>query len=94
MKLQPVKTHILAKFYNPPKQKIVTQSKVLSGEHRTIIEVIAVGPEVATCKVGDFLWLKPGSTPIGVDEKESLGVFDDTHVLGVTDDTRPLEVTV
>lgn len=92
MNLKPVKTHILAKFYNPPAQKIVTQSKSLGGEFRTIIEVVAVGPDVVTCKVGDFVWLKPNSAPIGVDEKESLGVFDDTHVLGITDDTRPLTI--
>lgn len=92
MNLKPAKTHILAKFYNPAEQKIVTQSKTLAGEYRTIIEVLAVGPDVTTCKVGDFVWLKPGSSPVGIDEKESLGVFDDTHVLGVTDDTRPLTI--
>lgn len=92
MKLTPVKTHILAKFHNSPEQKIVTASKSLGGAYRTLIEVVAVGPDVVTCKVGDFVWLKPNSEPVGVDEAESLGVFDDTHVLGVTDDVAPLTI--
>lgn len=93
MKLRPVKSHILARFYNPPEKLIKTASKALSGEHRTIIEVVAVGPDVVTCKVGEFVWLKPATTPLAIDEAEELGVFDDSHVLGVVeDDKAPLTI--
>lgn len=92
MKLQPARTHILVRFYNPPDIIIQASAKQFDGgDRRTRAEVIAVGPDVKSCNVGDFLYLipKPAIAPVSEDE----GLIDEGHVLGVVlDDVAPLVI--
>lgn len=95
MNLQPSKTHILVRLYDPAKQVIETISKTFDGDaRRTRVEVLAIGPDVKSCKVGDFLLLIP--KPILLPAVNQAGdevLVDDGHVLGVVlDDKAPLTI--
>lgn len=92
MKLQPVKTHILVRFYNPPDIIIQASAKVFDGgDTRTRVEVLAVGPDVTTCKSGDFLFLIPKPVIVPITNEDAL--IDEGHVLGVVlDDVAPLTI--
>jgi len=94
MQLQPSKTHILARFHNPAKPTIELVGKTYTGgdQYRTRVEVLAVGPKVESCKVGDFILLIPKPVVLGVGDDETLGLIDEASVLGVTDDVAPLTI--
>ncbi len=92
MQLQPVKTHILCRFHNPPDIIIQASAKVFDGgDTRTRVEVLAVGPDVKCCKAGDFLFVIPKPAIAAVTNEE--GLIDEGHVLGVVlDDKAPLTI--
>lgn len=95
MNLQPSKTHILCRFYNPEKPKIELVGKQYTGgdAYRTRVEVLAVGPKVESCNVGDFLLLIPKPQILSVGDDKDLGLLDEGHVLGVVlDDKAPLSI--
>lgn len=89
MKLQPSKTHILCRFYNP---LIKPASNDFDADaSRTRVEVLEVGPDVTVCKKGDFLLLIPKPNVLSVAGDD--GLIDQGHVLGIVlDDTAPLAI--
>lgn len=96
MKLKPAKTHILVKFYQPENFIIETpgsQFGATLADNRTRVEVKAIGPDVKTCKDGDFLLLIPKPTILPIDSENDLFLVDEGQVLGIVeDDTAPIEL--
>lgn len=90
MKLQPTKTHILARFHTKKHNLIATNSKdfgELGDEYRTRVEVLAVGPDVTACKPGDFLLLVPKPQLLPVANEDEALIFESAVVGIVLDDT-------
>lgn len=96
MQLQPVKTHILVRFYHPQKPLIEAPNSVfgeMNDDLRTRVEVVSVGMDVKTCKPGDFLLLVPKPIRLNISSDKDLWLIDDGQVLGVVlDDTAPITI--
>lgn len=96
MQLQPCKTHILVKFYQPAKPVIKAANSQFASHNdddRTRVEVLAVGPDVKCCKKDDFLLLIPKPTLLPIKSDEDLFLIDEGAVLGIVeDDAAPIEL--
>lgn len=98
MQLQPVHNYILIRLYIPAEASSKIQlpgtsprSAEFGDEHRTKIEVLAVGKEVTCCSVGDFVLLRPNPNLLPTKREPQEALVNAEAVLAVvTDDSRPL----
>jgi hypothetical protein len=96
MKIQPVSNRILIRFHFPDPSDIILPNSKLSAEfgdkNRTKVEVMAVGPDVKTCKAGDFVMLLNDAERnlIPTSKEPAEGLIDASVVIAITDDVRPI----
>lgn len=99
MQLQPVHNYILIRLYEPtskPETIFLPGHEPRGGEfgdeHRTKIEVLAIGSDVKCVSVGSFILLRPNPNllPTKREPKEAL-VNAEAILAVVTDDSRPID---
>lgn len=99
MQLQPVHNYILIRLYIPAEASSKIQlpgsaprSAEFGDEHRTKIEVLAVGADVKCVSVGSFVLLRPNPNLLPTKREPQEALVNAEAVLAVvTDDSRPID---
>lgn len=89
--IQPCFSKVLIQMFEPKGNIVVlperSQSQIFQGFK---IKVLAIGPLVTCCKPGDFLIIRPDPNILPINDKEKIGLVDESVIFAIDLESQTL----